>query len=81
MENQSPLALNPVFNDPCTRQGNIFKRKLSQANFPGRSLGSDTWRPFCKLEQAGKWRKRPPSKGERRDQHPSVLFFRKKGHR
>ena len=34
MENQSPLALNPVVHDPCSRQGNIFKSKILKADFP-----------------------------------------------
>lgn len=64
MENQSPLTLNPVFNDPWPRQGNILKRKILKASFPRCPLGFYTLRSSYKLQQAEKERPRPPSRGK-----------------
>lgn len=79
MEDQSPLTLNPVFNDPWCRQGNILKRKILKASFPRCPLGFYTLRSFYKLQQAEKQRPCPLSRGKHQYQHSSVLFFRNKG--
>ena len=79
MENQSPLTLNPVFNDPCSSQGNLFKRKILKASFPRCPLGFYTLRSFYKLQQAERQRQCPLSRGESQYHHSSVLFFRNQG--
>lgn len=78
MEKQSPLVLNPAFNEPCCRQGSIFERKIFQASFLRCALGFYALRSFYRLQQLGKWGKHSLCQGEYWYQPSFGLLFTNK---